>query len=180
MERIFETEHLVVRKFCIGDAKRLYEYHLDAKVKQWMPNESYADVAEAEDAIRFFAECVEKEQLPYVLAVESKKTGELIGDTGVNEVDGRPGEVEIGYVISDDYSGKGYATELVEAMTSFIIAKFDIKVLYGRVMHGNDASVRVLEKNGYFFRTEEFGAEDDPYGNGMLVYVRDLYEDNKT
>ena len=45
------------------------------------------------------------------------------------------------------------------------------KTLYGRVMHGNDASVRVLEKNGYRFLEEEFGAEDDPYGNGMLVYV---------
>ena len=37
-------------------------------------------------------------------------------------------------------------------------------------MHGNNASVRVLEKNGYEFVKEEFGAEDDPYGNGMLIY----------
>lgn len=37
-------------------------------------------------------------------------------------------------------------------------------------MRGNIASVRVLEKNGYIFVKEEFGAEDDPYGNGMLVY----------
>ena len=172
MEHIFETEHLIVRKFCTEDAKRLYEYHLDENVKRWMPNESYEDIAEAEETIEFFSDRVEKEQLPYVLAVESKLTGELIGDTGVNEVEGKPGEVEIGYVISDDYSGKGYATELVEAMTSYVIGKFGITVLYGRVMHGNDASVRVLEKNGYIFQTEEFGAEDDPYGNGMLVYVR--------
>ena len=67
-----------------------------------MPNESYEDIAEAEDAIDFFSGCVEKDQLPYVLAVVSKQTGELIGDTGINE---------------------------------------------------------------------EFGAEDDPYGNGMLVYA---------
>lgn len=172
MESIFETENLIVRKFRPGDAERLYAYHLDAKVKQWMPNESYADVAEAEDAIRFFSDCVEKEHLPYVLAVVSKQTGELIGDTGVNEVDGRPDEVEIGYVISDSYSGRGYATELVAAMTGYVIEKFGTTVLYGRVMHGNDASVRVLEKNGYEFLEEEFGAEDDPYGNGMLVYAR--------
>ena len=49
MESIFETENLIVRKFRPGDAERLYAYHLDANVKQWMPNESYADVAEAED-----------------------------------------------------------------------------------------------------------------------------------
>ena len=44
---------------------------------------------------------------------------------------------------------------------------------YGRVVHGNAASSRVLEKAGYLFVREEFGAEDDPYGNGMLVYKRE-------
>lgn len=46
------------------------------------------------------------------------------------------------------------------------------KVLYGRVLHGNQASVRVLEENGYQYETEEFGAEDDPYnkGKGGLDY----------
>lgn len=171
MKTIFETEHLTVRCFSPEDAKSLYEYHLDEKVKHWMPNESYADIAEAEDAIVFFSDCVKKEELPYVLAVESKLTGELIGDTGVNEVDGAPGEVEIGFVISDDYSGRGYATELVKAMMAYVFEKFDIKVLYGRVMHGNGASIRVLEKNGFSFAGEEFDVEDDPYGKGMLVYT---------
>jgi RimJ/RimL family protein N-acetyltransferase/Ser/Thr protein kinase RdoA (MazF antagonist) len=170
-EILFKTEHLIVRKFRPDDAKRLYEYHLDENVKQWMPNESYADVAEAEDAISFFIDCVENDHLPYVLAVELKRNGELIGDTGINEVEGKQGEIEIGYVISDRYCGNGYATELVNAMTAFAILKFGMKVLYGRVMHGNKASARVLEKNGYSFSEEEFEAEDDPYGNGMLVYV---------
>lgn len=83
-----------------------------------------------------------------------------------------PDEVEIGYGICKKYSGKGYATELIKAMTEFIIETFGVNVLYGRVMHGNDASVRVLEKNGYVFVAEEFGAEDDPYGNGMLIYKK--------
>ena len=56
-------------------------------------------------------------------------------------------------------------------MMAYVFEKFDIKVLYGRVMHGNGASVRVLEKNGFSFAKEEFDAEDDPYGKGMLVYT---------
>ena len=58
------------------------------------------------------------------------------------------------------------------AMTKYIAETFEINILYGRVMHGNNASVRVLEKNGYEFVKEEFGAEDDPYGNGMLIYKK--------
>ncbi len=170
MDYIFETEHLRIRKFRIEDTQRLYQNHLEEEVKKWIPNESYADIGETMDAIRFYMDRVDNGCLPYVLAVESKETGELIGDTGVNEVEGNANEVEIGYVISEKYSGQGLATELVKGMTEFAVSMFGVNSLYGRVMRGNNASVRVLEKNGYHFVKEELDAEDDPYGNGMLVY----------
>ncbi len=170
---MFETKRLIVRRFAAEDAARLYEIHCDEAVKKWIPNECYEDIEEASGAIGFFTGCVDKDRLPYVLAVELKATGELIGDAGVNEVEGAADEVEIGYVICREHMGKGYATELVKAMTEFTAAKFGVKRLYGRVLHGNDASVRVLEKNGYEFITEESDAEDDPYGNGMLVYRKE-------
>ena len=47
-------------------------------------------------------------------------------------------------------------------------------MLYGRVMKGNEASVKVLEKCGYVFLREEQEAEDDPYGRGMLVFGREV------
>ena len=169
MENLFETARLSVRKFRDEDARKLYENHMDDEVRRWFPNECYADEAEALDAIRFYADCVDNGRLPYVLGVVLKETGELIGDTGISEVEGRPDEAEIGYCIGREYRGKGYAAELVEAATRFIASRFGIRLMHGRVVHGNDASARVLEKNGYRFAEEEFGAEDDPYGNGLLV-----------
>jgi ribosomal-protein-alanine N-acetyltransferase len=55
-------------------------------------------------------------------------------------------------------------------MTGFVVELFGVQILYGRVMKGNEASVKVLEKCRYRFLREDFGAEDDPYGRGMLVY----------
>ena len=162
MENLFETARLSVRKFRDEDARKLYENHMDDEVRRWFPNECYADEAEALDAIRFYADCVDNGRLPYVLGVVLKETGELIGDTGISEVEGRPDEAEIGYCIGKE-----------EAATRFIASRFGIKVMHGRVVHGNEASARVLEKNGYRFAEEEFGAEDDPYGNGMLVYKKE-------
>lgn len=173
MEYIFETDNLGIRKFEYDDAQCLYENHLEEEVKKWIPNESYADIEETQEAIKFYVDCVNKRHLPFVLAVELKATNELIGDTGVNEVEGNSNEVEIGYGICKKYCGKGYATELVNAMTKFVVETFGITILYGRVMKGNIASLRVLEKNGYGFVKEEFGAEDDPYGNGMLIYKKE-------
>ena len=66
---------------------------------KWIPNESYQDIAEARDAIKFYADYVDKNQLPFVLAIELKENGKLVGDTGINEVEGKQGEVEVGYCI---------------------------------------------------------------------------------
>lgn len=173
MTRVLKTEHLIVRRFRPEDAARLYENHGEEEVRRWIPNECYADIGEARDAVRFYADCARDGRLPFVLAVEARQTGELIGDVGINEVEGSAGEVEIGYVICKGFRGRGYAAELVRAMTEYAASKFGITAVYGRVMRGNAASVRVLEKNGYAFVKEEFGAEDDPYGNGMLVYRKD-------
>lgn len=173
METMFETQRLAVRPFRDDDARQLYENHLDDEVRRWFPNECYADPEEALDAIRFYAGCVSSRHLPYVLAVELKETGELIGDAGISEVDGKPHEVEIGYCIGEKYRGHGYATELLGAFSGFAADSFGIRLIHGRVVHGNGASAKVLEKNGYRFAEEEFGAEDDPYGHGMLVYKKE-------
>lgn len=172
MNIIFKTEHLIARNFEKNDAIYLYKNHLEEEMKKWIPNESYADIEEAQGAIDFYNNCVNNTKLPYVLAIQLRNTGELIGDIGVNEVDGRSQEVEVGYSICKRYSSKGYATEIVKGMTEFIVTTFDINTLYGRVLHGNVASIKVLEKSGYCFIKEEFGAEDDPYGKGMLVYQK--------
>ena len=173
METLFETKRLAVRKFRETDARPLYENHMDEEVRKWFPNECYADEAEALDAIRFYTDCVDNGHLPFVLAVELKETGELIGDTGISEVERQPEETEIGYCIGEKYRGKGYASELLEAISGFVFSRFGIRTIYGRVVHGNKASAKVLEKNGYRFVKEEFGAEDDPYGKGMLVYAKE-------
>ena len=109
-----------------------------------------------------------------MLGAELKATGELIGDAGISEVEGRPKEVEIGYCIGQKYRGNGYAAELLRAISDCITSHFEISVIYGRVVHGNEKSVKVLRKNGYQFVREEFGAVDDPCGNGMLVFRKEL------
>lgn len=174
MNIMFETERLIVRQFRDDDAQKLYENHKDAEVRRWFPNECYADPEEALDAIRFYIDCVDRGHLPFVLGVELKETQELIGDTGISEVEGKPDEAEIGYCIGEKYRGKGYASELLTAISGYVVSRFGIRTIFGRVVHGNAASAKVLEKNGYQFIEEVFGAEDDPYGNGMLVYKKEF------
>ena len=61
---LFETKHLRIREFENSDAQRLYENHLEEAMKMWIPNESYADIAETQDAIHFYVDCVNNGHLP--------------------------------------------------------------------------------------------------------------------
>ena len=174
MDKLFETERLIIRGFRDGDARKLYENHQDDEVGRWFPNERYADEEEAREAIGFYAGCVKDGKLPFVLGAVLKETGELVGDAGISEVDGKTDETEVGYCIGRQYRRRGYATELLDAFSGYAASRVGTRVIYGRVLHGNEASVRVLEKNGYRFVREESGAEDDPFGQGMLVYRKDI------
>lgn len=169
---IISAGRLLLRPFEDKDAQALYLIHREENVARYLPNESYADAGEALSAIRFFAACAEKGRLPFVLAVTLN--GQLIGDVGINEVEGAPDEVEIGFCISQDFSSQGYATQAALALEHFATPVFNLKKLQGRVMQGNAASCRVLEKCGYRYLFTNPHAPDDPWGKGMLVYEKTL------
>ena len=173
MDYLFETARLRVRKFVVADVERIFSHHLEQGVKLWIPSECYKDIEEAINVINYYISTTESKILPMVLAVELKETHELIGDTGINEIDGKPGLVEIAYTISDKYSNHGYATELLSGMTEYVFKTFGFDKIYGRVMRGNIISTKVLEKNGYVYIGEEFDAIDDYNGNGILMYVKE-------
>jgi ribosomal-protein-alanine N-acetyltransferase len=171
MKLMLETERLRFRRFELTDAEELFHHHREAELVKWIPNESYASMEETNEAIAFFGDCVDKGKLPYVMAIVMKENGKMIGDAGINEVEGGSGEVEVGFSICEGYQGNGYAKEALKAITQFAAAHFKANVLYGRILHGNTASIKVVKGCGYVFAKEEFGAADDPYCKGMLIYI---------
>lgn len=57
---------------------------------------------------------------------------------------------EIGYWLGEQYWGRGIATEALRQMTEYAFYYFDLVRLYAEVFETNKASMRVLEKNGYY------------------------------
>lgn len=57
---------------------------------------------------------------------------------------------EIGYWLGESFWGKGVATEAVRQMTEYAFYYFDLVRIYAEVFESNKASMRVLEKNGYY------------------------------
>jgi len=57
---------------------------------------------------------------------------------------------EVGYWIGEPYWGLGIATEALRQMVHHSFTYFDIVRLYAEVFENNKASMRVLEKNGFY------------------------------
>ena len=60
---------------------------------------------------------------------------------------------EIGYFIAEPFWGKGLATEAIKKMTEYTFATFDIIRIIAGVFDFNKASMKALEKNGYYLES---------------------------
>ena len=77
--------------------------------------------------------------------------GEAVGGIGlILNGDVYIKSAEIGYWLGESFWGKGISTEAVGQMTEYAFYYFDLVRLYAEVFESNKASMRVLEKNGYY------------------------------
>jgi RimJ/RimL family protein N-acetyltransferase len=76
------------------------------------------------------------------------KAGQLIGDIRIYFLDG-DFQVEIGYTISLDYQGNGYAVEAVKAVIEYLFSDLMKHRVTASVDPDNKKSIRLLEKIGF-------------------------------
>lgn len=78
------------------------------------------------------------------------------------------GAVEIGYGINPSYHNRGYATEMVQALTEWALSQPDVNRVVAECRVDNFASIRVLEKAG-FKRT---GLREDEEDGTLILWDR--------
>ena len=93
-------------------------------------------------------------------AVTLKTNGQFIGWCGLEFLPDT-NETEVGYLLSEAFWGKGYATEAASASVRFGLVDIGLKEIIGLTHPDNIASQRVLEKSGLSFtgRAKYFGTE---------------------
>jgi [ribosomal protein S5]-alanine N-acetyltransferase len=60
---------------------------------------------------------------------------------------------EIGYFIAEPFWGKGIVTEAIKQMTEYTFSNFDVIRIVAGVFDFNQASMKALEKNGYYLES---------------------------
>lgn len=100
----------------------------------------------------------------YAVWMIELKDGTHIGELCFKGVDAA-GSTEIGYGVSSEYEGRGYATEAVTAAVRWALSQPKITRVTAETEETNIASQKVLEKSG-FTPTGEFGEEGPLFSRG--------------
>ena len=72
-----------------------------------------------------------------------------IGQLGCKGQPDENGVIEIGYSLVPEAQGRGYATEIVGALTEWLLEQPSVKTVTAECLETNHASVRVLRKTGF-------------------------------
>jgi RimJ/RimL family protein N-acetyltransferase len=79
---------------------------------------------------------------------------ELAGEIGITiQDDVHRLCAEIGYFIAEPFWGKGLATKAIKKMSEYTFATFEIVRITAGVFDFNKASMKALEKNGYYLES---------------------------
>ena len=166
---MISTSRAILRPFTLADVPKLFLMSVEAGMRRWIPDQVYRDEQHAEQVVRALMDYADRAPdprvHPYVLGIEHKATGCLIGHVGLSPA---RGSVEIGYAVEDEHQGAGVATEAVTAMAAWGLIERALPEVLGIVATDNAPSRRVLEKAAFV----RIGESVDGRSNPVLIYRR--------
>ena len=149
---ILETERLRLSRLQPSNVSALVDIWSDPDVTRYMggPRDRAKLEAIFEEEVK--DPCADEYNL---WPVEEKQTGKVVGDCGLlnKKVDGRA-EIELVYVFARSAWGKGYATEMAEALKTYAFQKKGLRRLIALIEPENEGSERVAVKVGMHLEKE--------------------------
>ena len=147
MEKILETERLVIRKLSYEDFEKLSEILKDIDV-MYAWEHSFTDDEVKEWIDRNISRYV-NEGTGYFSLIE-KNTGELAGQVGLHYSTVNEKRIlELGYIIMKKHWNKGYAFESAKILISFAFDILNEKEVYALIRPENYRSAKLAEKLGF-------------------------------
>lgn len=145
---ILTTPRLLLREFVEEDWSVVWDYQSDPRYLRY-----YTWSIRTESEVRAFTQQFvdwqrEEPRLRYQLAVVLRSTGQLIGNCGIRMAQAGAHEAELGFELSPEYWGHGYAIEAARAMVRFGFNGLGLHRIWGQCVADNVASWRAMEKVG--------------------------------
>jgi [ribosomal protein S5]-alanine N-acetyltransferase len=137
---MIETPRLIITKLSMDMAEAIHLNSLDEDMVQFVPDEVFRTIDEAEKAIEFLMSRYENEEGPWVYPILTKTQINI----GYIQVVKWEKDWEIGFHVAKAYTKQGYASEALRAFLPFIAQEKQLTKIWGICLMENHASIRVL------------------------------------
>lgn len=142
------TERLLLRRSVPGDADTIAAYRSDPAVHRYQGWDR-TDVEGVRAEIEQMAHRAPGAPGGWVqLSVEERDTGRLVGDVGISPAEDEPGVIKIGYTMTPEVQGRGYATEAVRALITYAFDTLGVDVVRAYASALNLPSIKLAKKVG--------------------------------
>ena len=144
-----QGDNIVLRYPRMSDADDITRNVNDKDVTKWLLLVPYP--YERDDAISFIGQCQKlrrsKKGYNFVIVYHN----EVVGVVGLGSINHEHKNAEIGYWLGKRYWGKGIMTDAVGLIVRFGFKQLKLHRIHTTIFEKNNASARVLEKNGFTF-----------------------------
>ncbi len=140
------TDRLLIRSIEMKDMEDFFQYRSNPQVykyQTWRPK----DLGEIKEFIIKNAQVCPNTVNAWLQMAVCLKEGRMIGDIGIHFVD--DDQIEIGYTLSPDQQGSGYALEAVKAVINYAFSEWKKHRITASVDPDNTQSIKLLEKLGF-------------------------------
>ncbi|OFY85105.1 MAG: GNAT family N-acetyltransferase [Bacteroidetes bacterium RIFCSPLOWO2_12_FULL_35_15] len=165
------TTHIKLRPWTSNDIETLAKFANNINIAKNLTNK-FPSPYTIEDA-RIFIESFNTEFPVKVMAIEVNN--EAVGSIGIfPQEDIACKNAELGYLLSEEYWGKGIMPEAIIQMVEYGFKTFDITRIFARPFGPNIASQRVLEKAGFTLeaRFEKTFFKNGEYLDELIYAIR--------
>ncbi len=145
---ILKTDRLYIRPIKLDDKELIFEYRSDSitnKYQGWIPKT-------IDDVIEFIGKVAKNINIAntwFQLVILEKETNTLIGDIGIHFLDMENKQTEIGCTLNKNFQAKGYATEALKGVITYLFNNLQKHRITTSIDPGNINSIKLVERLGF-------------------------------
>lgn len=144
--KYIETKRLILRKITLDDTHSLFmNWGSDIKTNEYLTFKCHEVEEDTKKMVSFWLKKYEKNEFKW--CIELKDNKEVIGIISA-DTSYKYKCIEIGYSISSKYWNKGYTTEAVKEIISYLFNECNFNVVEAIIPKNNTGSIKVAKKCG--------------------------------
>lgn len=155
IEKVFEefpllsSENLVLKKIEDAHLQEVFTIYNNEKVFEYCGIIPKHNIQTVSKMIGHFDRDYKKKSRVKWGIFQKSHSDQLVGIIEAMDFNQKVNMVTIGYYLAEDYWGKGLASDAVNILVKFLFEEVNINRIQAEVMPLNEASKKVLLKNGF-------------------------------